>query len=88
MSNEKAMKLKPVSFGVAVGAVWGFFALFGGWVAIFGWSSNFVEIMASTYPGYNATFIGGIIGAVWGFIHGFIKGYLVAYVYNYFAFKK
>lgn len=88
MSTEKTMKLHPVNFGIAVGAVWGLFSVFGAWVAIFGWSTSFVDIMSSTYPGYSATFVGGIIGAIWGFAHGFVKGYLVAYVYNYFSLKK
>ncbi len=88
MTTEKTMKLKPVNFGIAVGAVWGLFTLFGAWVAMFGWSGDFVATMASTYPGYGATFLGGIIGALWGFIHGFIKGFLVAYVYNYCCSKR
>jgi hypothetical protein len=88
MSKDNTLKIKPTNFGIAVGAVWGFFTLFGAWVAMFGWSTDFVGTMASTYPGYAASFVGGIIGAVWGFIHGFIKGYLVAYVYNFCCCKK
>jgi hypothetical protein len=88
MSKDSSLKLKPICFGIAVGAIWGFFTLFGAWVAIYGWSSSFVEIMISTYPGYSATFVGGIIGAIWGFIHGFIKGYAVAYIYNYCLNRK
>ena len=88
MSKENVLRLQPINFGLAVGIVWAIFTIFGAWVAIFGWSSEFVTIMASTYPGYGASFMGGLIGAVWGFIHGFIKGYLVSFVYNYFCSKK
>ena len=86
--SEKALKLSKINFGIAVGATWALFTIFGAWVAIFGWSHTFVEVMSSTYPGYSATFLGGIIGAIWGFIHGFIKGFLVAYIYNYCCAKR
>ena len=56
--------------------------LFAGWAAIFGWSVQFVEVMASVYVGYGASFLGGIIGALWGFVDGAIAGVVIAFIYN------
>lgn len=79
------MKLGINSFGLGVGLTWALFTAFGAIVASFGWSNQFVEIMADTYPGYGAGIIGAAIGAFWGFLHGYIKGALVACINNYFV---
>lgn len=75
-------RLNVKALAIAIGSSWGLCMLFAGWAAIFGWSVQFVEVMASVYVGYGASFLGGIIGALWGFVDGAIAGVIIAFVYN------
>lgn len=75
-------KLKIIPLAVAFGAVWALGMLFLGWAATFGWGTALVELMASLYVGYEASFLGGIVGALWAFVDGAIAGALIAVVYN------
>jgi hypothetical protein len=75
-------RLNVKALAIALGASWAFCILFAGWVAIFGWSVQFVEVMGSVYLGYNASFTGAIIGALWGFVDGAIAGVVIAFIYN------
>lgn len=75
-------KLSVKGLAISLGVAWAAMVLFTGWVAIFGWGTNFVEALSSLYIGYAPTFLGGIIGAVWGFVDGAIGGLIIALVYN------
>jgi len=75
-------RLNVKALAVALGTSWALCILFAGWAAIFGWSVQFVEVMASIYLGYGASFLGAIIGALWGFVDGAIAGAVIAFVYN------
>lgn len=78
-------RLNVKALAVALGTSWALCILFAGWAAIFGWSLQFVEVMASVYLGYDASFMGAIIGAFWGFVDGAIAGVIIAFVYNMIA---
>ena len=81
-------KLNVKALAVGLGVSWAFFMLFAGWVSIFGWGTEFVEVMASVYIGFKPSFLGGVIGAIWGFIDGAIGGAIIALVYNAIVKKK
>ena len=76
------MTCKPVSLGVAVGALWSFYVLFIGISAMFGWGSSLVTSLSSLYIGFSASIIGAFIGAVWAFADGFFAGVVIAWIYN------
>jgi len=75
-------KIQPVALGVAIGVLWAVYVAFLAIIAMFGWGSELVSLLASLYIGYAATIVGTIIGAVWGFVDGFIAGFIIAWVYN------
>ncbi len=81
-------KLSVKGLAIGLGASWAICMLFAGWASIFGWCTEFVEVMSSIYVGLKPTFLGGIIGAVWGFIDGAIGGLIIAVVYNAVTKKK
>ena len=66
-------KLNGLSLGLAIGITCAVYALFLGVAAwLFGWGTSVVEVLASLYIGYDATFLGAIIGTIWAFVDGFI----------------
>ncbi|MDF1758982.1 MAG: bacteriophage holin [Coxiellaceae bacterium] len=78
-------KLKPCSFGFALGLWWGIGILLVSWISWWcsgNWGSLFVNTFASVYVGYSASFWGGVIGFIWGFVDFFIFGALIAWIYN------
>lgn len=75
-------KLSVKAMAIAGGILWGFYMLFLGWAAFFGWGNALVEMMSSLYIGFTATLLGGVIGAAWGFADGAIAGAIIALVYN------
>lgn len=81
-------KLSVKGLAIGLGATWALCMLFIGWVSIFGWATNIVEVMSSVYIGFKPTFLGGIIGAAWGFVDGAIGGLVIALIYNAIAKKK
>ncbi|VAW32336.1 hypothetical protein MNBD_CPR01-325 [hydrothermal vent metagenome] len=76
------MTCKPISLGVAVGALWAFYVLFIGISAMFGWGTLLVISLSSLYIGFSASIIGALIGAVWAFADGFFAGFVIAWIYN------
>jgi len=80
-------RLNVKALAIAIGVSWGALMLCVGWTSIFGWGTNFVEIMSSVYIGFKPSFIGGIIGAIWGLVDGLIGGAIIAIVYNLIAKK-
>ena len=81
-------KLSVKGLAISLGAAWALCMLFIGWVSIFGWATNIVEVMSPVYIGFKPTFLGGIIGAAWGFVDGAIGGLIIALIYNAVAKKK
>jgi hypothetical protein len=79
------LNVKAVAFASAV--LWGILAMFLTGVANLIWPSygqNFLQLMASVYPGYSATpsFLQVIIGSLYGVADGAIGGALFAWLYN------
>ena len=83
------MKLNIKALGLTAGIFWGASILFVALVGMMmeGFGKEFLEVVASIYPGYDAT--GGIgqamIGTGYGLVDGFIGGAIFAWVYNLFA---
>lgn len=73
---------KPISLGIAIGALWSFYVFFIGISAMFGWGNALVTLLSSLYIGFQASVLGAFIGAVWAFADGFIAGIVIAWVYN------
>jgi hypothetical protein len=86
--SRNVNKLNVKALAVGGGALWGFYMLFIGWAALFGWGKTFVETMSSVYIGFTPTVLGGVIGAAWGFADGAIAGAIIAIVYNAVARQK
>ena len=77
--NGSFSKLHAVSFGLALGIIWGLGMLITAIFASFtGWGSMFITTMGSVYIGYSPTFIGALIGGALGFLDGFIGGFSLA----------
>ena len=84
------MKLDVKSTAVAVAVVWGGWAIFLTGVANLIWpdyGQAFLEMMASVYPGYQATASFGqvLIGTLYGVVDGAVGGAVFAWLYNFFA---
>ncbi len=76
-------KLNVKAMGLALGILWGgLIFLLGLTVMFFNWGGAWVDLMASIYIGYKATWLGSIIGGIWGFFDAGIGGVVVAWLYN------
>jgi len=81
--SGSSSKLCAGRFGFALGLIWGLGAMLFAWAAWkWGYGVPLVALWSHVYPGYAATFVGGLWGLLWGFIEFFIFGLLVAWVYN------
>ncbi len=84
------MKLDVKSTAVALAVVWGILAMFLTGVANLissGYGQSFLELMASVYPGYQATASFGqvLIGTQYGVVDGAVTGAVFAWLYNFCA---
>jgi hypothetical protein len=89
MTKEKCGFLSSKALAISLGALWGVYVFLLGLVLTFFpnikffWiSSEFLEILATLYPGYSATFIGSFIGLFWGTICGAVGGVIIAWLHN------
>ncbi len=83
------MKFSVKGLALASAILWGF-AMLGMGLANLVWSGygqQFLQIMASVYPGYHATrsVAEVIVGTLYGFVDGLIPGAVFAWLYNQFA---
>jgi len=87
MSNSY-QKLHVISFGLALGIVWGVGLFLLGMVS---WNTGvgtvWIDTFGSVYLGYKATLMGSVLGFIWGFFDSFIAGVCIAWVYNFFSRK-
>lgn len=75
------MNVWPLAIAVGVAEAFCMMVLaWGAWQFTFGDSA--IQLVATVYPGFEASLIGGLWGALWGFIDGFVFGLIVAVVYN------
>lgn len=74
-----------VSLGLAWGLTAAIFAILFAWASmVWGIGTPWIDVMASAYYGYAATFVGGLWGGLWAFIQGFILGVIFGCLYNCF----
>ncbi len=76
-------KMNIKAFTLGLGISWGVYMIFIGWLAPFGWGTEFVSIISTLYIGFAPGFVGGLIGGAWGFLDGAIGGFIIASVYNF-----
>jgi hypothetical protein len=84
------MKLNVRAFAIVSALLWGVLAMLLTGLANLIWPNygrEFLQVMASVYPGYYATrsFTQVIIGMGYGLVDGALCGMLVAWLYNRFA---
>ena len=87
--EKKCGYISPKALAISIGILWGAYVFLLGLVltlfpnAKFFWvSSEFLEILATLYPGYSATFTGSFIGLFWGLICGAVGGLIIAWLHN------
>ena len=81
------MKLDVKAVALTLGLFWGVLAMFLTGLANLiwdGYGQGFLEVMASVYPGYQATSSFGdvIVGALYGLVDGAVCGAILAWLYN------
>ena len=77
------MGINTKNFALAGGILWAAAMLVFTWVSIpTGYGAVVLNAVASIYPGYTISWLGGIIGAIYGFIDMFIALYLFGWLYN------
>lgn len=83
------MKANVKSLGFTFALLWGgaVFLVGLGNLAFSGYGSAFLEVVASLYPGYQATPAIGdvIVGTLYAMADGFIGGLIAGWLYNLFV---
>ncbi len=84
------MKLSIKGMAIACGLMWGALMILGVGMLNLAWPSygrEFLQVVASIYPGYHATRSFGqvIVGALYGLVDGAVAGAILAWLYNRFA---
>ena len=82
------MKLNIKAFSRALGLVWGFLLMIISLSASMGFQVGMVEVLKSSYPGMESSFMGSIIAFAWGFVAGSVTGAALAYFSNRSVGKK
>ena len=81
------MKLNVKALAVVAALTWGVLAMLLTGIANLIWPSygrEFLQVMASVYPGYHATRSLGqvIVGALYGLVDGAVGGAVFGWLYN------
>ena len=81
------MRINIKAAALTAGLVWGVLAMFAigvGNLLSPGYGQAFLDVMASVYPGYEATPSLGqvIIGTLYGLLDGAVGGVVFAWLYN------
>ena len=83
------MKLDVKAMALTIGLLWGAAMFLAGVANLIwdGYGENFLDVMASVYPGYDATASFGqvIVGTLYGLLDSTVGGAIVAWLYNRFA---
>lgn len=75
--------LHPVKLGIAGGILWGGSMFVCTLLAVyFGYSKQFLMLMADIYPGYTISLWGSIVGLIYGFLDAFVGLFLLGWIYN------
>lgn len=87
--NAMCCKINLKAFALSLGIVWGVGMFLTGILAMLcGFGTAFVDLFATVYVGFAATFVGSLIGGFWGFVDAAIGGFIFGWLYNRFAVKK
>lgn len=69
--------------GMAAGILWACIMFLCTVLALYtGYSTEFLNMMATIYPGYTISLEGAFIGLIYGFMDAFVGFYLLAWLYN------
>ena len=75
--------LNPLKLGIAGGIIWGLSMFTCTILAIYcGYSTKFLNVMASIYPGFTISWGGAFLGLVYGFFDLFIGLFLLGWLYK------
>ncbi|MBN2689889.1 MAG: bacteriophage holin [Gammaproteobacteria bacterium] len=92
MANKNYAAIHPMAFGLAIGVLWALWVSVAAIIVVVlqnygisNYAASFVKVVASIYPGYQATMQGALIGAMWAFFDGFVGGVILAWLYNFFG---
>jgi len=90
--KEDKMRLSTKALALTAGILWALVILLTGITNLIwsGYGEAFLQMMASLYPGYDATRSIGdvIVGALYALVDGIVCGFIFAWVYNLFAGKR
>jgi len=86
------MKLSVRGMAAAFALLWGILAMFLVGLGNLIWPAygrEFLQVMASVYPGYHATASLGqvIVGTLYGVVDGAVAGAIFAWLYNFLTAK-
>ncbi len=80
------MQVSPKALGLTFGTIEGLaLFLFALTASSSGYALEFVELVGTLFPSYEATTQGAFAGLIWGFVDGLIGGALIAWLYNKFS---
>ena len=86
------MKLDVKATALTIGLLWGAAMFLTGTANLVwdGYGEDFLDVMASGYPGYDATASFGqvIVGTLYGLLDGTAGGAVVAWLYNRLAARQ
>ena len=86
------MKLDVKAMALTIGLLWGAAMFLAGIANLIwdGYGDDFLYVMDSLYPGYEATASFGqvIVGTLYGLVDGTVGGAIVAWLYNRLAARQ
>ncbi len=86
------MKLDVKAMALTIGLLWAAVMFLSGVANLIwdGYGEDFLDVMASVYPGYDAMASFGqvIVGTLYGLVDGTVGGAIVAWLYNQFAARQ
>lgn len=86
------MKLDVKATALTIGLLWGAAMFLTGTANLVwdGYGEDFLDVMASVYPGYHATASFGqvILGTLYGLLDGAAGGAVIAWLYNRLAARQ
>jgi len=83
------MKLSLKALSLSLGLVWAGAVFLTTLLSIFtGYGEEFLNLIASLYPGYTISWAGSIIGLIYAFVDGFICALIFGLIYNSFIREK
>lgn len=78
------MKWNTKRVALAGGIIWALGMFVTTIISIYtnGYAQEFLNIMASIYPGYTISLAGSVIGAIYGFLDVFVLVYIFTWIYK------